>query len=334
MRYLTWFLAVVLLLLIIFGLGPRAKQPVFETEIPQVDVPLNTLNIFVNAVERHHPNLKPDNQARIVWADTNYQQTAYSLLYLHGFSASLEEGAAMAKHVSARYGMNLYLARLQAHGLSGEEAMVEFQADSVYFTALAALGMAKKLGKKVIIMSTSTGGTLALKLAADHPDEIGGLICYSPNISLYTSTGAVFAWPWGLSIAKTVSGSDYNEFPADDYTQKYWTHKYRMEAVEQLVVLLENTMLPETFAAVKAPLFLGYYYKDEENQDKVVSVPAMLSMYEQLGTDTSLKRKIAFPDAQDHVLANPYKSKSYGKVKEETCKFVEEILKIRPKEKS
>lgn len=334
MRFFKWFLGILGILLVIFMMGPQPKEPVFEKEIPQVDVPLETLNLFVNAVERHQKNLKPDNQARIIWADTNYQATEYSLLYLHGFSASLEEGAAMAKHVANRYGMNLYLARLQAHGLAGEEAMLEFQADSVYLTALAALGMAKKIGKKVLIMSTSTGGTLSLKLAADHPEEVDGLICYSPNIALYSASGDVFGWPWGLSIAKTVSGSDYNEFPADEYTQKYWTHKYRMEAVEQLLVLMNHTMLPETFAAVKAPLFLGYYYKDEENQDQVVSVPAMLEMYEQVGTDDNLKRKIAFPEAGDHILANPHKSKSYGKVKEETCRFVEDILNISPKDNS
>lgn len=332
MRFLKWFLGVLVILLIIFALGPQPEKPVFATDIPKVDVPLETLNLFVSAVERHQKNLKPDNQARIIWADTSYQETEYSLLYLHGFSASLEEGAAMAKHVSSRYGMNVYLARLHAHGLAAEEAMLEFQADSVYFTALAALGMAKRLGKKVVIMSTSTGGTLALKLAADHPDEIAGLICYSPNIALYSSSGDVLAWPWGLSIAKTVSGSDYNEFDADEYTQKYWTTKYRMEAVEQLLVLMNYTMLPETFAAVKAPVFLGYYYKDEENQDKVVSVTAMLEMFKQLGTDPALKRKVAFPDAGDHVLANPHKSNSYGKVKEETCRFIEEVLKISPKE--
>ncbi len=321
-------------MVILIGLGPRPDTPRFSKEIPKVEVPLSTLNLFVNAVERHHPNLKPDNQARVVWADTTYQQTPYSLLYLHGFSASLEEGAAMAKHVGADYGMNVYLARLHAHGLEGEESMTNFRADSVYFTALAALGMAKRIGHKVIIMSTSTGGTLALKLAADHPDEVAGLICYSPNIALYDGSGEVLTWPWGLSLAKMVTGSDFREFSADAYTQKYWTHRYRMEAVEQLVVLMDHTMVPETFSAVRAPLFLGYYYKDEENQDKVVSVPAMLDMYEKLGTPSEQKRKIAFPNAGDHVLANPHKSRSYGKVKEETCKFVEEILKIRPKAKS
>ena len=104
-----------------------------------------------------------------------------------------------------------------------------------------------------------------------------------------------------------------------------------MKAVEQLVVLMENTMSPETFSKVDAPFFLGYYYKDEENQDKVVSVPAMLEMYEQLGTADDKKRKIAFPDAGDHVLANPHKSKSYGKVKEESFRFVEEIMGLEPK---
>ncbi|MEM6801235.1 MAG: alpha/beta hydrolase, partial [Bacteroidota bacterium] len=241
MRYLRWILGIILLVLVIFALGPRPNTPVFAKEIPPVDVPMENLNLFLNTVERHHKNLKPDNQARVIWADTNFQVTPYSLLYLHGFSASQEEGGAMAKSLARRYGMNLYLARLQSHGLAGEDAMGSFRADSVYFTALAALGMAHKLGEKVIIMSTSTGGTLALKLAAEHPELIGGLICYSPNIALFDPSGEMLTIPWGLSIAETVTGSDYREFPADEYTQKYWSHRYPMKAVEQLVVLMENT---------------------------------------------------------------------------------------------
>ncbi len=38
-----------------------------------------------------------------------------------------------------------------------------------------------------------------------------------------------------------------------------------------------------TFQKVNIACFLGYYYKNDL-QDKVVSVPAMLKMFEQLGT--------------------------------------------------
>ena len=52
-----------------------------------------------------------------------------------------------------------------------------------------------------------------------------------------------------------------------------------------------------TFERVKKPVFMGYYFKNEKFQDSVVSVEAMLKMFDQLGTPENLKVKKAFPEA-------------------------------------
>ena len=61
--------------------------------------------------------------------------------------------------------------------------MINLTADKLWNSAKEAYAIGKQLGKKVIIMATSTGGTLALKLAAEYP-EIAGLILLSPNIAI------------------------------------------------------------------------------------------------------------------------------------------------------
>jgi hypothetical protein len=63
-------------------------------------------------------------------------------------------------------------------------------------------------------------------------------------------------------------------------------------------------MTKEVFEKVKIPVFLGYYYKDEEHQDNVVSVDAMKEMFEQLGTPASLKKSEAFPNSGNHVITS------------------------------
>ena len=75
---------------------------------------------------------------------------------------------------------------------------------------------------------------------------------------------------------------------------------------------------------------MGYYYKNEEIQDKVVSVPAMLDMYTQIKTPENLKRKVAFPEAGDHVIASSLKTDSYEKVLQESKKFLEEVVHLSP----
>ena len=70
---------------------------------------------------------------------------------------------------------------------------------------------------------------------------------------------------------------------------------------------------------------MGYYYKNEEEQDKVVSVPAMLKMFDELGSKT--KKKVAFPNAGNHVLASPILSKDVENIQRETEKFLDGVLK-------
>jgi hypothetical protein len=82
---------------------------------------------------------------------------------------------------------------------------------------------------------------------------------------------------------------------------------------------------PETFAKIKMPVFLGYYYKDEENQDKVVSVEAMLKAFDELGTPAAQKQKVALPNTGDHVIASHFTSKDLEAVFRETDAFLKSV---------
>ena len=77
-------------------------------------------------------------------------------------------------------------------------------------------------------------------------------------------------------------------------------------------------------------MFLGYYYKDEDHHDQTVSVRAMLDMFEQLGTPAELKRSVAFPEANQHVIANQYLSQDWQNVRDQTFHFAEEVLGLKP----
>ena len=136
--------------------------------------------------------------------------------------------------------------------------------------------------------------------------------------------------PWGLQMARLILGGDYYTFEAPEEDQKYWNTRYRVEALTHLQALVESTMSREVFQNVQQPTFLGYYYKNEEEQDQTVAIPAILEMYEQLGTPESAKRKIAFPNAGDHVIASRMTSKDLENVRQETFKFAEEVLGLQP----
>lgn len=52
--------------------------------------------------------------------------------------------------------------------------------------------------------------------------------------------------------------------------QKYWLPQYSIEALISVKSLIENNINEETFSKVKQPVFLGYYYNDENEQDHAV----------------------------------------------------------------
>ena len=183
MKFLKWLGVFLILLIIAYFLGPRPATPQFNNILPFVPPGAEALEKYVQDNEAAF-KLKPDNEARIIWNDTSKREpTEYSVVYLHGFSASQEEGDPAHLEFARNFGLNLYLSRLSDHGIDTNEPLLDFTADRVWTSAKQAYAIGKRLGKKVILMGTSTGGTLALKLAAEFP-EIAGLILLSPNIAI------------------------------------------------------------------------------------------------------------------------------------------------------
>jgi pimeloyl-ACP methyl ester carboxylesterase len=325
MRLLKILLALTLVLFFVYWFGPHPAKPVYSSELPSVPAEPIALLHYVQQVESKHA-VKKDNEAEIIWADTiGKHKTAYAIVYLHGFSASKMEGAPTHIDMAKKFGCNLYLARLAEHGIDTAEALVNMTADNLWESAKQAYAIGKQLGEKVILMGTSTGGTLALQLAATYP-EVAGLILYSPNIAVNDPNAWLLNNPWGVQIARLVKGSNYNIIQADTVYAKYWNTKYRLEAVASLEELLETKMNAATFQSIKQPVLTLYYYKDEKNQDPVVKVSATKEMFAQLGTAKELKRAVAMPNTGNHVLGSPILSKDVPGVEKETSNFMQEIM--------
>jgi len=324
-KFLVFLGIPVLVLAIVYLSGPQPSTPHYDLTLPEVPSEAGALEQYVAAHEAKY-KLKPNNEARIVWNDSTRQKTEYAVVYIHGFSASQMEGDPVHRRFAKTFGCNLYLARLADHGVDTTEALLTMTADRLWGSAKEALAIGKQLGNKVILVSCSTGGTLALKLAAEYPDKVDALINLSPNIALRSGTAFILNNPWGLQIARKVLGGNYNISDDNEEKAKYWNSKYRVEALPQLEELVETTMKPETFKRVRQPTLTMYYYKDEEHQDPQVSVPAILKMNEALATPAAEKQLVNFPNAGAHVLGSPLTSKDVDGVYGAMEKFATDIL--------
>ncbi|MFT4022199.1 MAG: alpha/beta fold hydrolase [Flavihumibacter sp.] len=327
MRY-KWGWIMLLLLVAAYLLGPHPGKPVYSTALPAPPADAGALTQYVKALDAGH-KLKPDNEARIVWQDSLQRPTEYAIVYLHGFTASQFEGAPTHTAIAKKFGANLYLSRLAEHGIDTSDALANLTCDNYWESAKEALMIGSRIGHKVILMGTSTGGTQALQLAATFPDKVYALILLSPNIEINDPAAWLLNNPWGLQLAELVKGGKFNRAADERETYKqYWSSPYRLEAAVALEEMLETTMLPALFARVQQPVLMLYYYKDEKHQDPVVRVSAMRKMFNLLGTPDSLKMEKPMPLTGDHVIGSPYKSNDAGGVEKEIAAFLAQRLKV------
>ncbi len=323
-----WWLFLPLILVVAYVAGPQVESPELGTGLPEVPSDLEELELMILQQEDTLKGMKADNQARIIWADDSVRRkTPYSIVYLHGWSASYMEGDPIHREIAQRYGFNLYLPRLYGHGIDVEKNFEDLTADKLLASAREALAVGLQLGDSLIIMGTSTGGTLALYLANSAP-EIAGHILYSPNIRIYDKSAAILDDPWGIQIATLITGSKFHSWEAEGPRKQYWTTRYCLKALGELEVLVEDTMTKATFESVKDPVFVGCFYKNDSIQDHTVSVEAIEDMYANLGA--AKKEFVKFPDVGHHVMASSLTSDDLDAVRNETILFLESQMNLKP----
>ncbi len=149
MRKRNWLLIIPLLLLIVYLLGPKpANTSLFSTDMPVVPSDANALITYIDNDEKAH-QLKKDNEARIIWFnDSTKNITPVSIVYLHGFSASQEEGDPVHERIAKQFGCNLYLSRFAEHGIDTTEAMANLTADKYWESAKEALAIGRQSSAK------------------------------------------------------------------------------------------------------------------------------------------------------------------------------------------
>jgi pimeloyl-ACP methyl ester carboxylesterase len=333
MRY-KWVYALLIILVLFYFAGPGPATPKYNTDIPVVPEQPAALDSFISKGESQH-KLKPDNQARIIWAnDSLKQKTEYAIVYLHGYTASQGEGDPVHTDIARKFGCNLYLSRLAEHGIDSVDALISLTADKYWESAKQALAIGRQLGKKVILMGTSAGGALALKLAAAYPADVDALVLLSPCIALKDPSAWVLSKHWGLQIAHLILHSDYID-SKDTLPQEkqYWYTHFRIEGAVQLGEFLATSMNKKTFEQIKQPTQLLYFYKNEIEQDSTVKVSAMLDMFDELGTPADLKRKQPLPNTGSHVICSSLRSHDVKGVEDEIEKFLTGVLMMKEQEK-
>ncbi|GGC11065.1 alpha/beta hydrolase [Dyadobacter sediminis] len=329
LKAVFWIIGILAVILIVFLVGPDVPDAQLNPKLPTVTADLVGLEQEINHTEKETRLLKPDNEARIVWADSSKKQkTPYSIVYIHGFGASWAEGDPVHRDLAKRYGANLYMARLHDAGISDPNAFDDLTPENFLNGAKRALAIGKVLGDSVIVIGTSAGGLLSVYLAANNP-EIKGIVLYSPCMAVANPALKLMTGPWGKQILHVVMGGHRLPTDKDPEQAKYWLQGYNTNGLVTLQQMIDAIARKEVYEKIKMPVFVGYYYKNEKEQDPVVSVKAIKEMFAELGTPADLKVEKAFPEAGDHVIASRLRSKDIKGVYEATDEFFREKLHLK-----
>ncbi|CAG5011900.1 hypothetical protein DYBT9275_05050 [Dyadobacter sp. CECT 9275] len=332
LKIVLWLFVFFAVLIVVYLTGPRVPEAKFDPALPSVTQNLAQLEEEINASEEAVKGLKPDNQARIIWADsTKKSKTPYSIVYIHGFGASWAEGDPIHRDLAKRYGANLYLARLYDSGINDPNAFDDLTPELFMEGAKRALAIGKVLGDSVILMGTSAGGLLSVYLAAEHP-EMKGLVLYSPCMQVATPALKLITGPWGKEILHGILGEHRLTVDSIPELANYWLQSYNSNGLITLQQTMDAVSRPEVYKKITMPVFMGYYYKNEKEQDQTVSVAEMKKMFPLLGTPGDMKVEKAFPESADHVIASRLRSKDIQGVYEATDRFFREKLHLQPVE--
>ena len=175
-KVIYWTVGIAAAITVVYLAGPIVEKARMSVDFPCVPPTLESIQDSIERSENARSDIKPGNRSEIFWYGDTLTQTDYAVVYLHGYSASKYEGIPVATDYARRFGMNLYMPRFDEHGLETPEPLMNMTADGLWESAKNALAVGEKLGKKVILMSTSTRGTLAIYLAARYPEKVTALI--------------------------------------------------------------------------------------------------------------------------------------------------------------
>lgn len=304
-RYLARFLGIVVLLgagMLLFG--PYEKIDLDASFAP--DKFGDGVQAYFESVESQFPDITPGTEKRVIWQPGfKERRTPFSVLYLHGFSATSEEIRPVPDRIADALGANLVYTRLQGHGLGG--AALGAASPTVWMQDVAeGLAAARAVGDRVVVISTSTGGTLAAAAALNPQmiDKVAAMVLVSPNFATQNKMTFLTTLPGARYWIPLVMRGDYVTRTDNELRKKFWTTSYPWLAMIPVSVLVTRVAQMD-FSGARVPALFRF-----SDDDKVVRPEITRKVAGQWGGPVTIQTVTVGPgdDPNSHVIAGYIRS--------------------------
>jgi pimeloyl-ACP methyl ester carboxylesterase len=222
--------------------------------------PLGQLEPWLAEREAEFLALRPGCEKHVLWAD-GPRRTAWSVVYVHGFSASRREVSPYSERVAQGLGANFFGARLTGHGQDGP-AMDRATLQDWRRDVAEALAIGRALGERVLVVSCSTGSTLVTLALAEEEGTADAVVMLSPNYGLrlrrlQAVLDAPFAAAWMPLLVRGPQGP-----PAANSGTGIWTSGYTVRAYAPMSQAVRAVRRAD-LGHIRAPALFAFSDRDQ-----------------------------------------------------------------------
>jgi len=295
-----WLAATLALLVLVVALGPRnpygPDEPAARTAPP---ADLMQLDAWLAQQESAYPDIRPGTAKGVVWRHGVGQRTPWVVVYLHGFTASRLELAPLPEQVAQALNANVFYTRLAGNGRTpqamGEATVQDWLADTV-----EAVKIGRALGDKVLVIGTSTGGTLGTWLATQPQGRgVNAYVFVSPNFGPKNWKSELINGPWGRQLALYLEGEERGEVSGKPLEAQAWTERYATRALFPMMALVKHVREGSDLSAFQTPVLMFYSAADETVEPRFTQ-----EVFARLGSEHKTLEAVTYSQAKgQHVLA-------------------------------
>lgn len=262
------------------------------------DLPTALIDDWLMAREGVFTDLTPGAEKTVLWAEGAGLRTPLALVYLHGFSATRAEIEPVPQTVARALGANLFLTRFAGHGRPGV-ALGQVSTTDWALDLDEAMGLGRRLGSRVVLIGTSTGGSLAALAALDPvlAQDLAGIVLVSPNFALQSPQAWLLDLPYANSLLPMVMGTERSFTPQNPDHARYWTTAYPTSALFPLRAVQRQAGAAD-YSRVDVPLLVLL-----AEGDTVVSSAATRRIVDSWGAPARIAVISGADDPDQHVIA-------------------------------
>ncbi|MFL2781777.1 MAG: alpha/beta hydrolase [Rhodospirillales bacterium] len=275
-------------------------------EPDNLEINFNQQNIYPDIAgylkekENRFPDIIPEVKKRVIWLKPNRKKTPFSIVYIHGFSATSEEIRPVPDNIANILGANLFFTRLTGHG-RGQNAMSRANIKDWMLDIAEAIEIGRRIGERTILIASSTGGTIATAAALNPKiaTHIDGLILVSPNFGINNVFASMLTWPSARLWVPLIIGKTQNSKIRNKLHAKYWTTKYPTAALFPMAAIVKK-VTKQDFSRIKIPTLFYFSY-----QDKVVDPFQIKKIADNWGGKNKIinVKMTSKDDQNSHILA-------------------------------